>query len=77
MQTGLFLSANSSLGRAPTRRRRANRSGKCFGVTYRGGLKERVLVFLQPPTTHSASKTPEAGDQRLPAQPVGGVGSRG
>lgn len=59
MQTGRFLSANSSLGRAPTRRRRANTSRKCLEVTYRGDLKEKALVFLQPPATHSASKTPD------------------
>lgn len=61
MQTGLFLSANSSPGRAPTRRRRANPSGKCLQVTYRGDLKEKALVFLQPPATHSVSKTPRPG----------------
>lgn len=67
MQTGRFLSANSSLGRAPTRRRRVDRSRKCFEVTSRGDLKEKALVFLQPPATHSA---------QLPDRPAG-AGRRG
>lgn len=58
MQTGRFLSANGSPGRASARRRRANRSGKCFEVTYRGDLKEKSPRVFTPSSDSAACKTP-------------------
>lgn len=75
MQTGQFLSANSSPGRAPTRRRRADRSGKCFEVTYRGDLKEKSPHVFTASGNSAACKTSstseEVGSAQLPGRQRG------
>lgn len=49
-------------------------------MTYRGDLKEKALVFLQPPATRSASKTPrpvQPGSKESRGQRRAGGGVRG